>query len=828
MHAGRAGDFGAPGFLFLEPGSGYGGGGGGVDVEGGVSRAPDAALPRAWVTGTRRSWPRRRGGVRARAPPPRAGARAPGTPRARRIEPAPPPRASVSPPSKIAAAFDIASAETSTALPFPVEHRRRRELRSLAAVENRRRLRHRLRRNLHGLAAPRGEHRRRRELRSLAAVENRRRLRHRLRRNLHGLAVPRGEHRRRRELRSLAAVENRRRLRHRLRRNLHGLAARRGERPEPAQGRGRSLRLRRAVVQKPRRRRFPGGVVEAAAAGKPAETPDFGVFGSFGSALPPFEGGPRGARSTAIAAGEGTASGSPEDPPWNANPDANGSRASSTANVSGTLTVSGTAAAFPASSPATEHGSSCSNAPPPSVRLGRSTSASASAAVRVVTPPRVGIATGSRAVRLPTTTLRGAPKRRRAPVRRRRVRVRVGERKRRQRRAPGMRDTRCFVVSPARRRRRGGRRGRGVRERVPAPRRRARRSGPARVHQRSAHPLCRSAALLPPVEVREVRVVVHLVVVHHRRRQNGLPCAPNRPHRPRRGAAGETPRERSPRRRSRRRRPRDGLGRGENTPSSVRRGSVYGVVCCVGLGFTVGVFQGVFAASPASRLLCRERVEAAGVAAASDGPGDARGGARLEDPQFPLSSSLSLRLPLRTASREQTPRPHPEGHPEGWRARRGARPRTPRSSAALRGFPPPSSPPAPGASTSPNTGTPSQARAPSRRRARRARPGFSRRPGRAQFPRREPRATPACRLAEPAFRRATPRHLGDAAYPEARGGARRSPRRARWRRARGETRGRAACAAEPRGPRAACHWTSGGHTRAQRQPARRTRRSRRR
>ena len=168
--------------------------------------------------------------------------------------------------------------------------------------------------------------------------------------------------------------------------------------------------------------------------------------------------------------------------------------------------------------------------------------------------------------------------RRRAPVRRRRVRVRVGERKRRQRRAPGMRDTRCFVVSPARRRRRGGRRGRRVRERVPAPRRRARRSGPARVHQRSAHPLCRSAALLPPVEVREVRVVVHLVVVHHRRRQNGLPVRPEPPRTAHADAAGETPRERSPRRRSRRRRPRDGLGRGgehtvlRETRLGVRRG----------------------------------------------------------------------------------------------------------------------------------------------------------------------------------------------------------------------------------------------------------------
>ena len=195
---------------------------------------------------------------------------------------------------------------------------------------------------------------------------------------------------------------------------------------------------------------------------------------------------------------------------------------------------------------------------------------------------------------------------------------------------------------------------------------------------------------------------------------------------------------------------------------------------------------------------------------------------------------------------------HLAGHPEGWRARPGARPRTNRRSFAFRvrrafrdssprvdALPredpreDPSSPTgyAPGESTSPPPGTPSRARAasaspfgrrarsreraPSRGRARRAPPPRARPPRMATpFLRRAPR------------RRGTPRDPGDAACPGTRGAARRSPRRARWRRARGGTRGRGACAAEPRGPRAACH--SSGHTHAQRQPARRSRRSRRR
>ena len=498
--------------------------------------------------------------------------------------------------------------------------------------------------------------------------------------------------------------------------------------------------------------------------------------------------------------------------------------------VSGTLTVSGTAAAFPASSPATEHGSSCSNAPPPSVRLGRSTSASASAAVRMVTPPRVGIATRSRAVRLPTTTLRGAPKgvERRSAAAESASESGNGSGARGER--PGC-DTRCFVVSPARRRRRGGRRGRRVRERVPAPRRRARRSGPARVHQRSAHPLCRSAALLPPLEVREVRVVVHLVVVHHRRRQNGLPVRPEPPRTAHADAAGETPRERSPRRRSRRRRPRDGLGRGgehtvlRETRLGVRRGllrrfRVHGRR----LPRRLRGFSGFSASLPRARRGGRRRRGVGRTRRRSGGGGGAPGGPAVSSlffslPSSPTSNSVSGTNPA-TSSR---------GSSRGMEGTSGARVRERRVRARrFAGFHlrlPPRR----------------RERAPHQTRELRLRhalrledaldalvPASRAVPAERSFLGASLGRAPACRLAEPAFRRATPRHLGDAAYPEARGGARRSPRRARWRRARGETRGRAACAAEPRGPRAACHWTSGGHTRAQRQPARRTRRSRRR
>ena len=157
---------------------------------------------------------------------------------------------------------------------------------------------------------------------------------------------------------------------------------------------------------------FPAVSSKPPPAANPPSPPVFGVFGSAFEIFP-FEGrSPLDARSTAIAAGEGTGS---SDPPWNANSDSNGSPTSSTANVSSTLTVSDAATAFPASSPATKRGSS-SNGPPPSIRLGSastfplaSASVSASAAVRMLTQPRVGIGTSSRAVRLPTTTRRGSP-----------------------------------------------------------------------------------------------------------------------------------------------------------------------------------------------------------------------------------------------------------------------------------------------------------------------------------------------------------------------------------------------------------------------------------
>ena len=154
----------------------------------------------------------------------------------------------------------------------------------------------------------------------------------------------------------------------------------------------------------------------------------------------------------------------------------------------------------------------------------------------------------------------------RAPRRARRLQA--GERRRRQRRAPGIRHPRGVLVPVAIARvgvfrprpeaRRGRRRGRRVRERVQAPRL-ARRAA-ARIHQRSGDV---RAPLLPPVEVREVRVVVDVVprfwFVNERGRQDVLPERPE----PREGgAAGDGPASPRPRGRDGTARPRDGLGRG--------------------------------------------------------------------------------------------------------------------------------------------------------------------------------------------------------------------------------------------------------------------------
>ena len=144
---------------------------------------------------------------------------------------------------------------------------------------------------------------------------------------------------------------------------------------------------------------------------------------------------------------------------------------------------------------------------------------------------------------------------------RRARRLQAGERRRRQRRAPGIRYPGYGVlvpVGPRSRRprpeaRRGRRRGRRVRERVQAPRL-ARRAA-ARIHQRSGDV---QAPLLPPVEVREVRVVVDVLFFQKRGRQDVLPERPE----PREGgAAGDGPASPRPRGRGRNN-PRDGLGRG--------------------------------------------------------------------------------------------------------------------------------------------------------------------------------------------------------------------------------------------------------------------------
>ena len=117
---------------------------------------------------------------------------------------------------------------------------------------------------------------------------------------------------------------------------------------------------------------------------------------------------------------------------------------------------------------------------------------------------------------------------------------------------------RVGVFRPRPEARRGRRRGRRVRERVQAPRL-ARRAA-ARIHQRSGDV---RAPLLPPVEVREVRVVVDVVprfwFVNERGRQDLLPERPE----PRKGgAAGDGPASPRPRGRDGTARPRDGLGRG--------------------------------------------------------------------------------------------------------------------------------------------------------------------------------------------------------------------------------------------------------------------------
>ena len=117
---------------------------------------------------------------------------------------------------------------------------------------------------------------------------------------------------------------------------------------------------------------------------------------------------------------------------------------------------------------------------------------------------------------------------------------------------------RVGVFRPRPEARRGRRRGRGVRERVQAPRL-ARRAA-ARIHQRSGDV---RAPLLPPVEVREVRVVVDVVprfrFVNERGRQDLLP---ERPEPLKGGAAGDGPASPRPRGSDGTARPRDGLGRG--------------------------------------------------------------------------------------------------------------------------------------------------------------------------------------------------------------------------------------------------------------------------